>query len=254
MIVLSKFIKKYKNEGATMIEKIKKVYVRLNSKNYVNYLRKIGCRIGEGTKFFYPYSTTVDETRPWLVEIGKNCQITKNFSLLTHGYDWSVLKGKFGDILGSSGKVKIGDNCFIGFNVTITKSVTIGNNVIIGANSLVTHDIPDNVVVGGVPAKVIMTLDEYYEKRKSRQLEEAKELVNEYYLRYNKYPDEELLREFYWLFKDRNIKVEDDKVFYKIMNLVGNYDQSLKKFKNTNSTYNGYEDFISTLKEGRKNE
>ena len=243
-----------RNEGIIMIKKIKKVFVRLNSENYVKYLRKIGCKIGKGTKFLYPYSTTVDETRPWLVEIGENCQITKNFSLLTHGYDWSVLKGKYGDILGSSGKVKIGNNCFIGFNVTITKGVTIGNNVIIGANSLVTHDIPDNVVVGGVPAKVLMSLDDYYEKRKNKQIEEATELVTEYYNRYKKYPNESLLREFFWLFKDRNANVEEDTVFYEIMNLVGNYDDSINKFKNTRGKYSGYEDFIASVKGDYKHE
>ena len=184
-----------------MLNKLKKIYVRTTSERYIKYLRKIGCRIGKGTKFFYPYSTTVDETRPWLVDIGENCQITKNFSLLTHGYDWSVLKGKYGDILGSSGKVKIGDNCFIGFNVTITKGVTIGSNVIIGANSLVTHDVPDNVVIGGAPARIIMDIDEYYEKRKKAQLAEAKELIREYYYRNNKFPEEKLLREFFGYLK-----------------------------------------------------
>ena len=85
---------------------------------------------------------------------------------MTHGYDWSVLKGKYGEICGSAGKVKIGNNVFIGMQATILKGVTIGNNVIIGANSLVNKNVPDNTVVAGNPAKVIMTIDEYYEKRK----------------------------------------------------------------------------------------
>ena len=55
---------------------------------------------------------------------------------MTHGSDWSVLKGVYGDILGSSGG-KIGDNVFSGMQTTILKGVHIGNNVIIGANLLV---------------------------------------------------------------------------------------------------------------------
>ena len=62
--------------------------------------------------------------------------------------------------------VSIGDNVFIGMQLTILKGVHIGNNVIIGANSLVNKDVPDNCVAAGNPCKVIMTLDEYYEMRK----------------------------------------------------------------------------------------
>lgn len=73
---------------------------------------------------------------------------------------------------------------------TILKGVNIGNNVIIGANSLVNKDIPDNCVAAGNPAKVIMTLDEYYSKRKKAQDQEAEELVRLYRERYGKEADE----------------------------------------------------------------
>ena len=53
---------------------------------------------------------------------------------------------------------------FIEMKSTILKDVHIGNNVVIGANSLVNKDIPDNCVVAGNLAKVIMSLDEYYKK------------------------------------------------------------------------------------------
>ena len=61
-------------------------------------------------------------------------EIIRGVTILTHGYDWSVLKGVYGGILGSVGKVTIGNNCFIGMNATILIGVTIGYNVIIGAN------------------------------------------------------------------------------------------------------------------------
>lgn len=60
---------------------------------------------------------------------------------------------------------------------TILKGVHIGNNVIIGANSLVNKDVPNNCVVAGNPARVIMSLDKYHEKRKALQLQEAEEIV-----------------------------------------------------------------------------
>lgn len=119
------------------------------SNTYIKAMRKKGMRIGEGTTIFDPTTVFLDHTRPWMIEIGKNVKITRGVTILTHGFDWSVLKGKYGNVLGSCGKVTIGDNCFIGMHSTILKGVTIGDNVIIGANSLVNHDIPSNSVWGG---------------------------------------------------------------------------------------------------------
>lgn len=64
--------------------------------------------------------------------------------------------------------VKIGDNCWIGANVTICPGVTIGENSVIGAGSVVTKDIPANVVAVGNPCRVLREInehdDEYYYK------------------------------------------------------------------------------------------
>ncbi|HEY5653727.1 MAG TPA: acyltransferase, partial [Pontiella sp.] len=60
--------------------------------------------------------------------------------------------------LHSNGPVYINENTWIGDNVVIMPNVTIGKNVIIGANAVVTKDIPDNAVVGGIPATVIKQL------------------------------------------------------------------------------------------------
>ena len=49
----------------------------------------------------------------------------------------------------------IGDNCFIGAGTKIFGDIHIGNNVTIAANSVVTKDVPDNVIIGGVPANII---------------------------------------------------------------------------------------------------
>lgn len=51
--------------------------------------------------------------------------------------------------------VKVGDNCNFGLGVKVFGKVNIGDNVIIGANSVVTHDIPDNAVAAGCPARII---------------------------------------------------------------------------------------------------
>ena len=84
----------------------------------------------------------------------------------------------YGDVLGSAGHVKIGDNVFIGMNSTILKGVTIGDNVVIGANSLINKDVPSNSVVVGNPQRVVCTIDEYLEKRRAAQLSEAADLYD----------------------------------------------------------------------------
>ncbi len=76
------------------------------------------------------------------VEIGSHCSI---YSIST--------------IDNTSGKVHLKSNCRIGSHSTILPGVTIGKNSIVGAHSLVTKDIPDNVVAFGVPAKAIRKLN-----------------------------------------------------------------------------------------------
>lgn len=51
--------------------------------------------------------------------------------------------------------IKVGNHCWFGANVSVMPGVTIGNGVVIGAGSVVTKDVPDNVVVAGVPAQII---------------------------------------------------------------------------------------------------
>jgi len=55
--------------------------------------------------------------------------------------------------------VVLGDNVWVGDHATVLKGVTIGNNSVVAARSVVTKDVPDNVVVAGNPARVVKTLD-----------------------------------------------------------------------------------------------
>lgn len=77
------------------------------------------------------------------VKIGKNCTMVSGV----------VFGNKTEEAMCE--RVTVGDNCYFGLGVKIFGKVTIGNNVTIGAMSVVTHDIPDNVVVAGVPARII---------------------------------------------------------------------------------------------------
>lgn len=84
-----------------------------------------------------------------LVRVKKNCRIGRNCTMLPG----VVIGNKHLD--GDDTFVVIGDNCYIGLGAKIFGEVKIGNNVTVGANAVVTKDIPDNVIVGGIPAKII---------------------------------------------------------------------------------------------------
>lgn len=84
-----------------------------------------------------------------LVCMKKNCRIGKNCTILPG----VVIGNKH--LNDDNSWVYIGDNCYIGLGAKIFGQVNIGNNVTIGANAVVTHDIPDNAVVGGIPARII---------------------------------------------------------------------------------------------------
>lgn len=55
----------------------------------------------------------------------------------------------------STGQITIGDNVWIGENAIIQQGVTIGQGSVVAANSVVTKTVPENVIIGGVPAKII---------------------------------------------------------------------------------------------------
>lgn len=220
--------------------------IRYSSESYISHLRKIGVGIGNRTTIFDPRSTIIDESRPWLIKIGDDVQITAGVTILTHGYDWSVLKGVYGEVLGSSGGVEIGNNVFIGMHSTILKGVHIGQNVIIGANSLVNKDIPDNCVAAGNPCRKIMDLSEYHQKRKKAQLKEATELVQLYRERKGKEPDERALHEFFWLFSDDPDNLPE---LWKHMNsLIGNEALTNEVMKKHQKSFTDMDDFLKSIK------
>ncbi len=215
---------------------------KATSHTLIKRLKNKGMIIGEGTIFFSPKDVEIDETRPYLIHIGKNVQIARNVTIVTHGYDWSVLKSKYGEILGSARPISIGNNVFIGMNTTILGGSDIGNNVIIGAGSLISNQkIPDNCVVAGSPAKIFYSLDEYYEKRKKAQLKEAVDLAKAYYERYHQKPNSQVFHEFFWLFS--NDMNELPPLFIHMMKLMNNYDMTKKRFVSHKPIFSNYDEF-----------
>lgn len=106
---------------------------------------------------------------PWIITLGNNVHITEGVKFLTHDGGTLLFRNTVPD-LEITKPIKVGNDVYIGNNVIILPGVTIGNKVVIGAGAIVTKDIPDNSLVVGVPAKVIKTADEYFEKIKKESL------------------------------------------------------------------------------------
>lgn len=216
---------------------------RYSSDTYISYLRNIGVKIGEDCTIYVPTKTLIDEQYPWMITIGDHVRITEGVKILTHDYSWSVLKTYRGGVLGSSGRVTIGDNVFIGMDSIITAGVQIGDNVVIGTGAVVTKDCESNSVYVGCPAKKIMGLEEFYDRRCKAQLEEAKDLALAYFERFGHRPDKEVFHEYFMLFcsiKD----IEDTKVFSDKMDLCMNRYMSMDWVREHKAVFDNYDEFL----------
>lgn len=215
-----------------------------DERKYVAWLRSQGMCIGEHVHLYSPWTIKIDTQRPWMIEIGNNVHITADCSILQHDYSWAVLQHMTGEVLGSCGKVRIGNNVFIGQKALILKGADIGDNVIIGAGSVVSRKLEGNAVYAGVPARRLMGIDEFLEKRRDAQVQEAVSLVREYEAVYGHAPEKELLREFFWLFEPRKLG-NLNQVFADVLNLDDQKEQSGAMFNVSKPRFDGYEDFLN---------
>ena len=157
-----------------MIQKLLKRYLKHNALyrgRYVNFWKKIcnpsafeyadylrrwgrlesigeGCSINIGASF----------TDPSFVKIGNNC-VLSDCTLIGHDAVIHVLEKIYGVKLDAVGKIEILDNCFIGHAAIILPNVKIGPNSVVAAGAVVAKDVPPGVVVGGVPASELCSLD-----------------------------------------------------------------------------------------------
>lgn len=105
-------------------------------------------------------------TEPWLISVGSNVYIAADVRFITHDLSYLMISNYLGEQnkLDKMGNISIGDNVFIGLKSIVLPGVNIGNNVIIAAGSVVVKDINDGAIVGGNPAKVIGSFDDYVAK------------------------------------------------------------------------------------------
>jgi maltose O-acetyltransferase len=114
-----------------------------------------GKNIHVGRNFLANYNVTILDCGP--VHIGDYVMIGPNTMISTVNHPMTPMGRR--QHLAVAKPVTIGNDVWIGGNVTILPGVTIGNNVIVAAGAVVTKDVPDNTLVGGVPARVIRQLE-----------------------------------------------------------------------------------------------
>lgn len=184
----------------------------------------------------------IDMTRPSLVTIGNNCYFNKNFTLLTHDWVTKVFLNSNRDFVNSSGRVTIGDNVSFGENVMVLKGVAIGDNCFIGAGSVVTKDIPANSVAVGAPCKVIMSLEDYYQKRLTKSEEEAFEYARSIKERFHRNPvPSDFREEFIWFVSGDEIDKYPDIPIKKQLGPIFEYYK-----QNHRAKYHSFAEFLST--------
>ena len=122
-------------------------------------LVKLGLKIGKN--FRRNEGCIIDRSHCWLIRIGDNVTLAPRVHILAHDASmWNALG------YAKIGYVEIGDNVFIGAGAIVLPGVKIGNDVVIGAGSVVAHDIQNNAVVAGNPARFIMRYDDFIMKHK----------------------------------------------------------------------------------------
>lgn len=150
----------------------RKLLVQLNSETDLEEIRKLlsqitGSEIADTTTVFPPFQINYGKN----TKIGKNVFVNFDCTILDLGgvtIEDNVMLAPKVSLLSeghpvspkerqtlTTGKIHIKKNAWIGANATILQGVTIGENVVVAAGAVVSKDVPDNVIVGGIPAKII---------------------------------------------------------------------------------------------------
>lgn len=133
-------------------------------------LRSAGFEVGDGTNVVGPIlctGTLSVGSNSWIgrnftvhgngtVVIGDNCDVAPDVTFLTGGHAIGSKERRAG--VGESYDIRIGDGCWLGARATLGRSICVGEGAVVAACACVTSDVPENTLVGGVPARTIREL------------------------------------------------------------------------------------------------
>ena len=157
-------LKKKNSFGKSLV-----LHPKIHKSYRLSFFCDYGHNIHLGKNFFANYNCVMLDEAP--ITIGDNVFIAPNVSFYTAGHPSDVERRN--EWLEYAWPITVGNNVWICGGVTITPGVTIGDNSIIAAGSVVTNDIPSNVIAGGNPCRVIRTITEK-DKLRSFSWEEKK--------------------------------------------------------------------------------
>lgn len=113
-----------------------------------------GYNIFLGKEFYANFDCVMLDVCP--IHIGDNCMLAPGVHIYTATHPLDATERNSGLEFGKP--VTIGNNVWIGGRAVINPGVSIGDNVVVASGAVVTKNVPDNVVVGGNPARIIKTL------------------------------------------------------------------------------------------------
>ncbi|OXA43959.1 maltose O-acetyltransferase [Folsomia candida] len=119
-----------------------------------------GYNVRVGNNFYANWDCVILDSAP--VDIGDDCLLAPGVHMYTATHPVDPVPRREPNsptYYELAFPIKIGNTCWIGGRSVICPGVTIGDNVVVGAGSVVTKDVPSNVVVAGNPAKIIRYLD-----------------------------------------------------------------------------------------------
>ncbi|MBS4207280.1 sugar O-acetyltransferase [Bacillus sp. FJAT-50079] len=108
-----------------------------------------------GDNFFANFDCTILDVCE--VRFGDNCLLAPGVQIYTATHPLNPVERNSGIEYGKP--ITFGNNVWIGGSAIINPGVTVGDNVVVASGSVVTKDVPDNVVVGGNPAKIIKRIE-----------------------------------------------------------------------------------------------
>jgi acetyltransferase-like isoleucine patch superfamily enzyme len=141
----------HREERKQILQKLLRVdHAWIESPFHVDY----GLHLEVGKNFYANHGCTILDCNK--ITIGDNCRLSPHVCITAVNHSLEAERRVGGNLI--SAPITIGDNVWIGANVTICPGVTLGDGVIVEAGATVTRDFPDNVVVGGVPARMKYTV------------------------------------------------------------------------------------------------
>lgn len=151
-------------------ELLKDLFKHIGKNSLINYPLYVdyGCHISVGDNFYANFDCIFLDVNE--ITIGDNVFFGPRVCLYTAGHpiDAEIRNKEVEYAL----PIKIGNNCWLGGNVIVNPGVTIGDNVVIGSGSVVTKDIPSDVIAVGNPCKVLRKISDEDKKHWQSQYQE----------------------------------------------------------------------------------